>query len=66
MIDGSYNSGFGKNDNIYFAAQDPITCAGILLNKAQSFFTLLSANAYLEKMKRMWRALTIKCSVNSF
>jgi hypothetical protein len=40
----------------YFAAQPPEKTAGILLNKASSFFDVLRANSYLEKLASMWRA----------
>lgn len=43
-------------DNEYFAKKKAEDCAGILLSKGESFFNLLRANAYLEKMSRMWRA----------
>jgi len=40
----------------YFAAQESEKCAGILLQKGQSFYNILRANAYLEKLANMWRA----------
>lgn len=40
----------------YFAQKEPEKLAGILLGKAKSFFNLLEANAYLDKLNRMWRA----------
>ena len=45
----------GSGDNVYFASKDPKDTAGIVLEKAQSFFNLLRANAYLEKLQNMWR-----------
>lgn len=45
-----------QQDDIYFAQKKPEDCAGILLAKGDSFFNILRANAYLEKMSRMWRA----------
>jgi hypothetical protein len=45
-----------QQDEIYFAQKKAEDCAGILLAKGDSFFNLLRANAYLEKMSRMWRA----------
>lgn len=45
-----------QQDDIYFAQKKAEDCAGILLSKGESFFNLLRANAYLEKMSRMWRA----------
>ena len=40
----------------YFAAKPAKDAAGIVLAKAQSFFNLLRANAYLDKLQNMWRA----------
>lgn len=45
-----------QSDNQYFAKKKAEDCAGVLLSKGESFFNLLRANAYLEKMSRMWRA----------
>lgn len=45
-----------QQDDIYFANKKAEDCAGILLSKGDSFFNILRANAYLEKMSRMWRA----------
>lgn len=45
-----------QQDEMYFAQKAPEDCAGILLAKGDSFFNILRANAYLEKMSRMWRA----------
>lgn len=47
---------FNPADDVYFAAKPAKDTAGIVLNKAQSFFNLLRANAYLEKLQNMWRA----------
>lgn len=41
---------------IYFAAKKPEEVASVALGKADSFFNLLRANAYLEKVANMWRA----------
>lgn len=41
-------------DDQYFAAKEAKDCAGVLLDKADSFFNVLRANAYLDKMSRMW------------
>lgn len=49
----SYNK-----DQIYFASRDAISTAGILLEKGRSFYNLLQANFYLEKLASMWKALT--------
>jgi hypothetical protein len=40
----------------YFAALEPEKCASILLAKSQSFYNFLRANAYLDKLRDMWRA----------
>jgi hypothetical protein len=45
-----------QQDEVYFAKKKAEDCAGILLSKGDSFFNILRANAYLEKMSRMWRA----------
>lgn len=44
-----------SKEQIYFAAKPASDTAGILLNRAQSFYNLLTANAYLEKLQNMWR-----------
>lgn len=46
----------GGGEDVYFAARDPEKVASAALDKAQSFFNLLRANSYLEKLQRMWRA----------
>ena len=53
-----YNLNIDKKqqDEVYFAQKKAEDCAGILLAKGDSFFNILRANAYLEKMSRMWRA----------
>jgi len=38
----------------YFAAKDAKDCAGVLLGKADSFFNTLRANAFIDKLSRMW------------
>jgi hypothetical protein len=40
----------------YFAAQLPDKTASVLIQKAGSFFDILKANSYLEKLAQMWRA----------
>lgn len=45
-----------QNNPVYFAAKKAEDTASVLLNKADSFFNLLRANAYLEKLANMWRA----------
>ncbi len=43
------------NQMRYFAAMEPHETAGICLEKASSFFNVLQSNAYLDKIKKMWR-----------
>ncbi len=38
----------------YFAARPAEDCASVLMHRAQSFYQTLHANAYLEKIQRMW------------
>ena len=38
----------------YFAAKEAKDCASVLLDKSDSFFNVLRANAFLDKMSRMW------------
>jgi hypothetical protein len=42
------------SDKKYFAASDSKECASVLFGKAQTFFTVMQRNAYLEKLKDMW------------
>lgn len=55
MQDPNLQAQNNPND-IYFAAKPAKDCAGIVLAKSQSFFNILRANAYLEKLQNMWRA----------
>lgn len=55
MENEAKNKQFSEQD-IYFAAKEPEKVASVALDKAASFFNLLRANAYLEKIQRMWRA----------
>jgi hypothetical protein len=45
-----------SNDNLYFAAKEAKDCANILLNRGNSFYQNMTANAYLDKITRMWKA----------
>lgn len=46
----------GQGDTTtYFAAKDSVETSSILLAKSKSFFNVLEANFYLEKLSRMWR-----------
>jgi len=49
-------SKYQSADEVYFAAKPADQVASNLLEKSASFFNLLRANAYLEKLQRMWRA----------
>ena len=49
-------SKYQSAEDVYFAAKKPEDVASNLLEKSASFFNLLRANAYLEKLQRMWRA----------
>jgi len=45
-----------NNDtSVYFAAKEADETASILLAKAKSFYNVLEANNYLDKLARMWR-----------
>jgi hypothetical protein len=49
--------GSTKNNNeMYFAAKPAIETAGILLQRAMSFYQILASNAYIDKIRKMWRA----------
>lgn len=43
------------SDRIYFAAQEPEKTASNLLKKSQTFFNTLNSNAYLSKLRDMYR-----------
>lgn len=45
-----------SNENLYFAAKEANTVASTMLDRAQSFYNFLNANAYLQKLEEMWRA----------
>lgn len=55
LSDMGFDSNSGASDK-YFASLPAKEAAGIVLNKGSSFFNLLRANAYLEKITMMWRA----------
>lgn len=44
-----------NKDSVYFATKEANETADILLQRAQSFYNLLTSNAYLEKLQNMWR-----------
>jgi len=45
-----------SQDNKYFAVKESNEVAGILLNKAESFYNDLQKNNYLDKLRMMWKA----------
>lgn len=45
----------GNKDSVYFASREASDTADILLERAKSFYNLLTSNAYLEKLQAMWR-----------
>lgn len=49
-------SKYKSSEDVYFAAKKAEEVASVLMGKSSSFFNLLRANAYLEKLQRMWRA----------
>ena len=51
-----YDTSGSSKDSIYFASKEGKETASVLLNKAKSFYNVLEANAYLEKLGRMYRA----------
>lgn len=53
-----YNAGpgFTGNDQIYFANDTSTNCASNLVAKGRSFYNLMEANYYIEKIHRMWQA----------
>lgn len=56
MIDNVNTNMFGDGDtNTYFAAKPADLTASILMAKSRSFYNVLEANFYLEKLSRMWR-----------
>jgi hypothetical protein len=46
----------GQGDgSTYFAAKEASETSSILMAKSKSFYNVLEANFYLEKLARMWR-----------
>lgn len=43
-------------EEVYFAAKEATKVAGVVLERGASFFNVLRANAYIEKLQRMWNA----------
>lgn len=56
MSYGSNTFSDGSNNDQYFATLAPDKTAGILLGKADSFYNVLRANSYLDKLVMMYRA----------
>lgn len=46
----SNSSNYTNSEQMYFASKEAKEVAGILLAKSDSFFNMLRANAYLEKL----------------
>jgi hypothetical protein len=44
-----------RAESQYFANKEGKDCASVLMNRSTSFFNMLSSNAYLEKINRMWK-----------
>ena len=49
------NMGTPDKDSVYFASKPANDTAAILLQRAMSFYNLLTSNSYLEKLQNMWR-----------
>jgi len=49
-------SNFQSHDETYFALKPAEDCANTLLNRAESFYSSLSSNQYVDKLYNMWRA----------
>lgn len=45
-----------SKSNVYFAADEATKTASTLLNRANSWYTQLDTNGYLEKLRMMWAA----------
>lgn len=45
-----------RDTDVYFANKESKETAGILLGRSVSFYDTLTANAYLDKLRKMWRA----------
>lgn len=43
------------SQDLYFAQKDASDVAGVCLKRANSFYNFLNANAFIEKLNRMWR-----------
>jgi len=52
--DSTHTEGYTKPQDVYFAAKEAQDAASVLLEKADSFFNVLRANAYLDKLSRSW------------
>lgn len=57
MSESPNSAGLLNSDtSTYFAAKPGDETASILMAKSRSFYNVLEANSYLEKLSRMWRA----------
>lgn len=45
-----------RQQDQYFAGMEAEKTASILLRRAQSFYTVMTSNAYIDKLRKMWRA----------
>lgn len=52
----SPNYSINSDKSTYFAAKEGTETASVLMAKSKSFYNVLEANSYLEKLSRMWRA----------
>jgi hypothetical protein len=51
----NYTQKSQQNDTIYFAAREPEKVAGVIMQRTKSFWDLLNANYYIEKIQRSWK-----------
>lgn len=49
------NTSSSTGDNTYFAVKAAKDTASILLERAQSFYSVLQRNSYLDKLENMWK-----------
>lgn len=56
MITSTNSNAYTGDTERYFASKEATETASILMAKSKSFYNVLEANAYLEKLARMWRA----------
>lgn len=57
MSTSTNSPGLSSSDtSTYFASKPADEAASILLSKSKSFYNVLEANSYLDKLAKMWRA----------